>query len=353
MTERFVGIQVLRFIAAMLVVVMHSTQLVSMYITGRGSAHYWAPGSSGVDIFFVISGFVMATSTAAMPYPGQSRAAAAWVFLKRRLLRIVPLYWFYTLLKAALLLAVPTLALTSTIDAAHLASSLLFLPTRSPWGLMQPVMPVGWTLNFEMLFYAVFAIGIALGAPRARFCLLVFLGLFLASHWFPAADALGFYAQTIVFEFVAGVLLARVLPRLQAVPATAAVLLMAAAALFMLAIDWAPDTDRLATWGLGATVMVACALALEPWFARSRLASRASFLGDASYSIYLSHPFVGPPVVLLLARLGLNEPAVFVVAVCIAAAAAGCVSYVLVERPMTSFFKRALFRPRGGVVKNA
>jgi len=180
MTQQFTGLQILRFVAAMLVAVMHITQAISIHVTGRGDAHYWGAGSAGVDIFFVISGFVMAITTQGEPARGPARLAAAWVFIQRRILRIVPLYWFYTLLKAALLLAIPALAVKSTIEPVHFAASLLFIPMKSPWGLVQPVLPVGWTLNFEMLFYMVFAIAIALGAPRVRFCLTVFLALFLA-----------------------------------------------------------------------------------------------------------------------------------------------------------------------------
>ncbi|MDB5937705.1 MAG: acyltransferase, partial [Polaromonas sp.] len=157
--KQFIGVQILRFVAAMLVVVMHITEAISVRITGAGPDHYWSAGAIGVDIFFVISGFVMAMSTARLPAGNQTNWQAAWIFMKRRLLRIAPLYWFYTLLKAALVLILPSLALRSSIDMQHLLASMLFIPALSPWGLVQPTLPVGWTLNFEMLFYVVFAIG--------------------------------------------------------------------------------------------------------------------------------------------------------------------------------------------------
>jgi hypothetical protein len=74
---------------------------------------------------------------------------------------------------------------------------------------------------------------------------------------------------------------------------------------------------------------------------RAPLASRLSFLGDASYSIYLSHTFVVPAGVQALKRLGVQDSLAIVLAVSLAVVVAGCLSYVWLERPMTTFFKRS------------
>lgn len=342
-TQQFTGVQVLRFAAAMLVVVMHITQAISMHISGTGPSHYWGAGSAGVDIFFVISGFVMAMSTASLPANGPARMDAAWVFMRRRLVRIAPLYWFYTLLKVALLLAMPALAARSSVEPGHLAASLLFIPSMSPWGLVQPTLPVGWTLNFEMLFYAVFAVAIALGAPRIRFCLAAFGLIFAAGLLLPDSVALNFYAQTIVFEFILGVCIAHAFLHFRRPGPLAGLVAMAAGALFMFAPDWGHSADRFATWGCGAALIVLGAVWMEPWTVRAPLASRLSFLGDASYSIYLSHTFVVPAGVQALKRLGVQDSLAVALAVGLAVVVTGCLSYVWLERPMTAFFKRALF----------
>jgi exopolysaccharide production protein ExoZ len=346
-TQQFTGVQVLRFAAAMLVVVMHITQAISIHITGTGPSHYWGAGSAGVDIFFVISGFVMAMSTASLPAAGPARLSAAWVFMRRRLLRIAPLYWFYTLLKVALLLAMPALAARSSVEPGHLAASLFFIPAMSPWGLVQPTLPVGWTLNFEMLFYAVFAAAIALGAPRIRFCLAAFGIVFLAGYFVPDSTALNFYAQTIVFEFILGVCIAHACLHWRRAAPLAGLVVMAAGALFMFAPEWGHTADRFATWGCGAALVVLGAVWLEPWTLRAPLASRLSFLGDASYSIYLSHTFVVPAGVQALKRLGVQDSLAIILAVSLAVIVAGCLSYAWLERPMTAFFKRVLFGAPG------
>jgi exopolysaccharide production protein ExoZ len=344
MNQQFTGVQILRLVAAMLVVVMHTTQAISIHITGTGPDHYWAAGSAGVDIFFVISGFVMAMSTSSSSGGGLSRLSAAWVFLKRRLLRIVPLYWFYTLLKAALLLTLPGLAMRASLEPGHLAASLFFIPAMSPWSVIEPTLPVGWTLNFEMLFYTVFAISIALGAPRIRFCMLAFLLIFLAGRYLPAFVPLTFYARSIVFEFILGVGIAHIFLNYRRMAPLAGLFAVLGGMLLMFGIDSGPSSDRLVSWGGGSALAVLGAVWLEPWTARAPLASRLSFLGDASYSIYLSHTFVVPAGVLALKQLGVQNTLLIVPAVGLAVIISGCISYIWLERPMTIVLKRALFR---------
>lgn len=344
LNHQFTGIQLLRFAAAMLVVVMHLTQAISVYITGAGAGHYWENGSAGVDIFFVISGFVMASSTSSTRTAGAaSRVSAAWIFMQRRIVRIAPLYWLYTLLKVALLLAAPGLALKSSIEPAHLAATLLFIPALSPWGAIQPLLPVGWTLNFEMLFYVVFAAAMALGMPRIRFCVAVFLALMVAGQYLGNWVPLAFYAHSIVFEFILGVCIAHLFSAKKNTP-TPGLLALGAGVFLMFAVDWGASPDRLTTWGLAAALVVLGAVWLEPWIARSRLAGKCALLGDASYSIYLSHTFVVPAGVLACKQMGVQNGVLILLIVGLAVVAAGCASYLLMERPMTRALQRLLLR---------
>lgn len=342
--KQFIGVQVLRFVAAMLVVVMHITEAISVRITGAGPDHYWTGGAIGVDIFFVISGFVMAMSTARLPADNQTSLQGAWIFIKRRLLRVAPLYWFYTLLKAALVLILPSLALRSSIDTEHLFASMLFIPVISPWGLVQPTLPVGWTLNFEMLFYVVFAIGIAWGVARIKFCFFIFLLIFLAAQLFPESVALNFYGKTLLFEFILGMGIAHLYLNYPPVPPKTALFVAFIGIMLFFGINWSDQDQSFSTWEIGACFIVLVAVWLEPWIARLRLASRLSFLGDSSYSIYLSHTFVVPFGVLVLKKLGFQESLIIIPVVCLAVIAGGCLSYVLIESPMTSYLKRAFFK---------
>lgn len=341
MKHTFTGLQVLRFAAAMLVAVMHITQAISIHLTGQGENVYWGAGAVGVDIFFVISGFVMAISSW-----GTGGSADAWVFIKRRIQRIVPLYWFYTLLKAALILAVPALAVKSSVQPLHLAASLGFIPMTAPWGLVQPVLPVGWTLNFEMLFYAVFALAIAFALPRIRTCLAAFALLFIAAQFLPGVTALHFYAQSIIFEFIVGVAFASALMRWGPGPVGAGAALLLAGCVFTFGLGWDPASDRFFPWGVGSAAIVLGTLWLEPVIVRLRAARPLAFLGDASYSIYLSHTFVVPAVVMVLKRLHLDQPLLAFLVTSAAVIVAGAMSYQWLEKPMISAARRLLFRPR-------
>lgn len=339
---KFTGVQMLRFAAAMLVAAMHITQAISVHLSGQGPSQYWAQGSAGVDIFFVISGFVMGLTTPPSARHWRERAAQAWQFLQRRLIRVVPLYWFYTLLKVALLAALPALAMRSSFDGAHLAASLAFLPWVSPWGLVEPVLPVGWTLNFEMLFYALFALAVLLGLPRLLSCLGVFLLLMLAARMHGDSPLLNFWGSTIALEFVLGVGLARLRQRRLALPPEAGLLALCLGLLWMFALPWQSQDDRLLSWGLGAALVVAGAIWLEPWATRLPAARALAFLGDASYSIYLSHTFVVPAAARAAADLGLAHAGAAGLLMALLVVLGGCLSYVLLERPMTQSLQRWL-----------
>lgn len=344
MNQQFTGIQILRFMAAMLVVVMHITQAISIHISGEGFDHYWADGSAGVDIFFVISGFVMALSVSNLGATRQARVSGAWIFIKRRFLRIVPLYWFYTLLKASLLLVLPSLAARSSLEPTHLLASLLFIPAISPWGLVEPTLPVGWTLNFEMLFYAVFALALALGAPRIRFCLLLFGLVFWVGRYAPTSLPFGFYGQSIIFEFIFGVCIAHLAVTNRAAPPWMGAVLAVTGLVLIFGFSWSSSVDRLVRYGIGAALLLVGVLSLELLLLRRRFVATLAFFGDASYSIYLSHTFVVPACVMAFRALGVQDSVLILVFVSTVVVFVGCMSYVWLERPMTTYLKSVLFK---------
>ena len=115
-------------------------------------------GNAGVDLFFVISGFVMVYASERM----FGRAGGQLQFITRRLIRIVPLYWLVTPLYLVMALAIP--AFEKSYSVASVVASYLFIPWPRLDGIMQPLVGQGWTLNYEMFFYAIFAAAIL--APR-------------------------------------------------------------------------------------------------------------------------------------------------------------------------------------------
>src|SRR5215469_12911355 len=163
------SIQACRALAALLVVHVHATVMARTYAERYGSldalsnAFYntLSIGQLGVDLFFVISGFIMIFVTDSLP----SSRASVRAFLERRIARIVPLYWFFTFVLAALIVLAPGVVV-------H--------------GELMPVVPPGWTLSFEMFFYLSLALLLLLPARHRVWLLsLAFLALVGVGTAFP------------------------------------------------------------------------------------------------------------------------------------------------------------------------
>jgi exopolysaccharide production protein ExoZ len=264
-SQRLLSIHYLRGVAAMMVVIYHiySHQLAAVPHPQMVS---WL--KQGVAIFFVISGFVMVSSTG-------SQAQRPAQFMWRRIARIVPLYWF-----ATFCLAIGT----GLKDPQHLVASLFFLPAvhADNGQIMDPVLDVGWTLNFEMAFYALFALLMPL-PRRAMIWVMIILLAFLpylslfTTPW-PTA---GFYLSPVLLDFAAGMLIAHLGLR---IPAWGLWIGFGMLAFMSGWSDW-----RAISVTLPAALIVASARSLD---GRLREWRFATLLGDASYAIYLSHLFV-------------------------------------------------------------
>ena len=276
--------QALRAAACLLVVVYHALDSwAARLLPVRSADSLWPNGAAGVDLFFVISGFVMARSSARL-----AGAADARRFAWRRLRRVVPLYWLMTGAKL-LILAVSGAAVLPGLW--QLAASLLFIPARDMAGVVRPVLGVGWTLEFEMLFYALFTVAIwrrprgsALALLLPPLAALAGAGLFRGAAW-PAPCAL---ANGLVLEFCLGVAVAGwagCRPR-------AGAALLAIGLTLLLTLPQ-PGPWRFAVWGVPAAACLAGAVALEP-VAGGRVPAWLLAVGEASFSIYLLHPFLVP-----------------------------------------------------------
>ena len=316
------SIQYLRAFAALAVVVFHAGERVGMPFT---------IGAAGVDIFFVVSGFIMMAISDARP----TRPAA---FFRNRLLRIAPAYWAATLLMIAG--AAAGLFPNLKLEAAHIVGSLLFVPVASPsTGDLWPVLVQGWTLNYEIFFYAVFALvlflkpGIRLTALAAIFGLLVTAGLLLQ----PADPLTGFYTAPVILEFVAGAALAKLWkadrlpsPAIGIVLITLSITGFAAIQLLRLEFD---------AWSCGplAFALVMGALSVDT-AGRLPVSRTLTYLGDSSYSIYLWHTFAVSVIVKLGLMLSLVPSLTMIIAIGLGTAA-GIAGYELLEKPVQQLLK--------------
>lgn len=337
---KFRTIQALRAIAALLVVLYHTLQMWGQRVDASAPGVEWSNGAAGVDVFFVISGFVMAVSSGQLFHQ-----EGGWLtFLRHRVVRIVPLYWLLTTLKLAAVTAAGAYALRSETDFSYVAASYLFLPVVDHAGHFRPLLPVGWTLTFEFLFYLIFASAIALRADTLRMlaatltCIAA-VALMRSETW-PTWTLL---LDTIVLEFLFGVALANALSTGWKLPTqVAAVAIISGFAVLML-FEPPGANLRFIVWGLPALAIVAGALSLEREISPS-IPKTILRLGDASYSLYLSHGFVLPIIGVVIGLSGWSgvwaqfTMVVFCLAACSLVAFA---VYFGVEKPML-----AAFRPR-------
>jgi exopolysaccharide production protein ExoZ len=323
MTGKLHGIQALRAVAALAVVAFHAAE--------RSGGHF-AIGAAGVDVFFVVSGFIMWVITHDRPV----RPAG---FLRERLQRIVPVYWIATgvMVTGGLLGLFPNLKLT--LD--HVAASLFFVPYRSPSdGQVWPVLVQGWTLNYEIFFYLVFA-GTLLLPERWRLPVLgaIFVMLALVGAIVESTNPLVLtYTNPIILEFLLGAMVGklRLSGRTPSAGIGLALIALALAGFAFVGITYL-GFGPLVLGPLSA-LLVLGVLTLEKTGVLGG-AKALTYLGDSSYSIYLWHT-LAISVVAKLAGWLEASPALTFVAALLAGTVVGIAAYELLERPIAAFFKR-------------
>lgn len=336
------NLHLLRALAALGVVYFHITSTAGLDLA-------WDVGSRGVDVFFVISGFIIAHIGAKKPEH----------FFLRRLIRIVPFYWAATLVVFAAATLLPQFFRSTDASLQHLLPSLLFFPHLSASGEVQPTLILGWSLNFEMYFYVLFALALLVTTRWAPIlCVAGIVAVVLIGKLIgPVSTAFDFYARTTSLEFCYGIGVYYVLTwceRRKAVLAGSAALKLAvplaliasAVAIVLLEKHFKDDVPRYLAGGIPAAVIVLSALLLERIlgiFSHSRL---AWLLGEASYVIYLIHPYIVFGVLrLLLARTGELSLALDIVLIAGLISLTSAISiaiHLLFEKPVMTFLRRML-----------
>jgi len=270
----------------MLVVLVHAMESARDHL---GAGHVLYSGAAGVDIFFAISGFIMVVTTAnSWGVPGAGRE-----FIQRRLIRLVPLYWLATCLGLGLLLAFPGLVIHTKLHLWHSIASFLFIPAWNFEHIPVPLLPVGWTLSYELLFYLLFALALTTSRRPIRWAagfllLAVSIGYFQTPSWGAPAVIL----NSVLIEFIIGMAIGYAtlqgfhLRRSIAVP----IFLIALAVLLATDIARAGSPPRVILWGVPAALILLSCVSVDADVAGA-LAGMPNLLGDASYAIYLFHIF--------------------------------------------------------------
>jgi exopolysaccharide production protein ExoZ len=318
---RLYSIQYLRALAATAVIIFHTGVSAFGYI-----------GNAGVDIFFVISGFVMWMVTISRPQPPGH-------FFLNRLLRIVPMYWIVTLLFVGAAILMPALFPRLILDVRHTVASLLFIPMHSPSnGRIWPVLVPGWTLNYEMFFYAAFTLTLFLAKKRRLpilFCF--FSGLAIIGRLYTGENPLVVtYTDSIMLEFLAGLILGYAVELNRLPPRFCGYALLSIGLLSLLASAFFDITSpRVLVWGFPASMIVAGAVVTELKGGVPVL-PLAILLGDASYSIYLTHTLTISALSKFKILFG---PASFFATCLSVSLLVGIAAWRFIERPMADSVK--------------
>jgi exopolysaccharide production protein ExoZ len=324
------SIQCLRAIAALMVVLFHIGIAFDLIESGDDKlAPYWLAG--GVDIFFVISGFVMAVSST------DNKKLISSEFVKARVARIVPLYWISTIVLVILTYHYNH-ELTPII---YIIKSMLFIFFNNDMqdGATLPLLVAGWSLNYEMFFYLLFAILLSY-STRTRVIVLACIFFALISLRAVILDKNGFafrMTSPLQLEFLFGMIIALYRQKLSQLSLETGITCLLVGIAAMATVP--AVLPRSLLYGPLAALVCAGALIMEPLIKRAHI-NFLSYIGDASYSLYLTHALV---IYVLdeegFMSYGAMTSGTLCLTVCICVSA---VVYEFVERPLSKLCARAL-----------
>jgi len=335
------SIQYLRAIAVIMVVFHHELIQIETYAKALGDINF---GAAGVDIFFVISGFVIWFVT-------HDRKVGVWEFLKKRFVRVVPMYWLVTLTIVVMTAIAPQFFRSTSFDAIQVIQSLLFIPyySNSHPGLIWPILVPGWTLNYEIFFYMLF--GLFLVFPRNIHwkILFLFLNLVLLGLVFDVNSALfQTYTNPLLLEFVAGVFIGKAYTdgRIKGFSGKFGFLLIIMGFLILSVLD-----NLKLYVGLSAVLIVLGSLIVETARNLPRL-RLLHLLGDASYSIYLTHILalgIYREIWYQLAFVEISflQIILFIIGGLIFTMACGVIFHLVIERPLLKYLSNKFTKKRG------
>ena len=338
-----VYIQVLRFFAAVAVVAFHAWGVApDGFKVAEGAVSFGLSyGGRGVDLFFVISGFIIfyATQSAKLAHAELMPAE----FLRRRVERIVPLYFFTIVAVTILATTLPaTFGTPGWYTPRHILKSLAFIAFTD--GEM-PVIYVGWSLEYEMYFYLTVAALMALTRDVWRHIVVIFSVVAIAGQTPGVSTALGnyaFFADPMILEFVLGVIVGCVF-----IHGRVSWQMPVAAACAIATLLITDPASRVVVSGIPAACLVAAAAyvsrrRVDPSWPERALAR----LGDASYSIYLAQvQTVSLACTTIAAAFPSIPPLLLIVVTCGIVVALGLALNIVVERPLLKLCRR-IGRPR-------
>ncbi len=325
------SIQYLRGFAALSVVLCH---LYPMFLDGSGGP--LSSGAAGVDVFFVISGFIMW-------HVVQNREPEPANFLLHRLIRVAPMYWLVTLLLAAAAILKPNFFPLDHPTIPHVLMSIAFVPYATDASAeLKPILSQGWTLYYEVFFYLIFSAVLFLSRQFRLIALsITLLALSTAGFFLDMSSPLTILAtNSLLIEFLGGILIAVAFSKKFFIPVFISWVLISIS-IFLIVTKLIDVPYRLIFFGIPAILIVWSMVSLEAnkGFGNS---SPLLSLGDASYSIYLIHFLVAVLYLIVAPHVGLPSHGISAFSLAVAFAVfVGFVLNIFIERPLLTMLRSA------------
>jgi len=337
----FDGVQILRFVAALLVVICHSFFYASERLGTSPLA--FDNGSRGVDVFFTISGFVMIVSSRNLI--GDQLGWAK--FALQRLVRILPMYWLATTFKVVIMLLASVFSgeilIHATLEIRNIIGSYFFIPyIKNPGHHVEPLLGVGWTLIFEMFFYFLFSLALFLRINIYAFVGAVLMIFATLSTFRPINyPTWMFLLNPVVLEFFLGMMVGYLTLRGLIINTKYAILfsILALISILFTPIGLLPE---IVVSGIPSAILVYSFVSLEP-FLKNKVPKIILFFGAASYSLYLSHPIFAPLVPTILNKLDIHLFSLSIILSIMFSLIIGAIIYLFIELKINAFIKKRTF----------
>lgn len=345
------SIQALRAIAAILVVVVHTITQFNSYNNLTSSLGVFLKnietfGLVGVYVFFIISGYIMSMTT--KNYRGG--LGDAWVFLKKRIFRIFPTYWIWlTILVVMWILGFALRSHNYSIE--KIFSSYTLLPySENNSTAISPMLSQGWTLVYEMFYYYLFTFFIFLKLKNIKSIISIFISFFILfflakNQLLPNKSLDSLFSNGVMFFFPIGMLIFHFQQKIMAVFSSvlskASILVALGGILLYISIRNTNEYD--------VESNVLCSMLIFMAFFVYNIKTRLlSIIGDASYSIYLSHTFIvmAYGIVSKSSRFSSNTLLIMSIFVFFGSIAFGIASYYLIENRINNITKRFTTREK-------
>lgn len=331
------SVQIMRGVAALLVVLLHISIKGGQY--GNGALKGFSIGGAGVDLFFIISGYIMCVST-------MGRDLNFGRFMLHRIRRIMPLYWITTTIGLVIFLYKPDIINTSGGETSIWASYTL-VPNGKRY-----LNSNGWTLSYEFLFYILFGLLIHKGTYKAiqlsslLLLVLVATGLVFSYN----GNAFNFATSNLYLEFIFGMGCFYLFNKKLIRPNAAMGLSLCILGTMLLIAEMVfkipnQEQGRGWLWGIPMLLIFTGFLCLEGFIKGSTSILKRLFLeaGNSSYSLYLFHPFTLSGTAMCLKRLHMSSnPYLFTVILFSVSVTVGYLVYLYVERPLVALSKQFL-----------